>query len=200
MRSGNPLLRPHRLAVHAVGDDAVVHRLGDRHARGALHFLGAFGDEPCRAAFQAALLEQRRKQHAGPFGATGHPVRFLHGLLPAIVPVSRALDEMQAGDGREALQVVHGEGQGPIHQAVNHQRVLLGIDVRHEGAAGRRHIVERRWRDHANRSCSGEAIWKALPNTSGEGLPPMGCAMRTEVTKWERSPYSTNSLLPGIIG
>ena len=145
-----PLLRPHGLAVHAVGDHAVVHRLGDGHARGALHFLGAFGDEPCRAAFQAALLEQRRKEHAGPFGATGHPVRFLHGLLSRSVPVSRALDEMQPGDRREALQVVHGEGQRPIHQAVDHQSVLLGIDVRHEGAAGRRHIVERRWRDHAD--------------------------------------------------
>src|SRR3984893_16614262 len=35
------VLRPHGLADHAVGDDAVVHRLGDGHARGALHFLGA---------------------------------------------------------------------------------------------------------------------------------------------------------------
>src|SRR5258705_5973455 len=93
-----PLLRPQGLAVHAVGDQGVVHRFGDRHARGALNFLGAFSDEPFRAAFQAALLEQRRKQHAGPFGATGHPVRFLHGLLSPIVPVSRTLDEMQPGD------------------------------------------------------------------------------------------------------
>src|SRR6516225_6661921 len=54
-----PLLRPQGFAVHAVGDQAVVHRFGDGHARGALHFLGAFSDEPCRAALQAALLEQR---------------------------------------------------------------------------------------------------------------------------------------------
>src|SRR5262249_39803275 len=40
-----PLLRPQGLAVHAVGDQAVVHRFGDGHARGALHFLGAFSDE-----------------------------------------------------------------------------------------------------------------------------------------------------------
>src|SRR6266550_3272309 len=33
-----PLLRPQGLAVHAVGDQAVVHRFGDGHARGALHF------------------------------------------------------------------------------------------------------------------------------------------------------------------
>src|SRR5262245_37547140 len=54
-----PILRPQGLAVHAVGDQAVVHCFGDGHARGALHFLGAFSDEPCRAALQAALLEQR---------------------------------------------------------------------------------------------------------------------------------------------
>ena len=54
-----PLLRPHGLAVHAIGDDAVFHRLGDGHARRALHFLRAFGDEPGCTAFETALLEQR---------------------------------------------------------------------------------------------------------------------------------------------
>src|SRR5262249_27648873 len=54
-----PLLRPHGLAVDAVGHDAVVHGFCDGHARGALYFLGAFSDEPFRVAFQAALLEQR---------------------------------------------------------------------------------------------------------------------------------------------
>ena len=49
-------------------------------------------------------------------------------------------------------------------------------------------------------SCSGEATWNTFPNKSGEGLPPIGCAMRTEVTYLERWPYSTNSLLPRIIG
>jgi hypothetical protein len=93
-----PVLRPQSFAVHPVGDDAIVHRFGDLHARGALYFLGAFGDEPFCAAFQAALLEQRRKQHAGPFGAAGHPVRFLHVLLFRVVPVSRTLDEMHPGD------------------------------------------------------------------------------------------------------
>ena len=49
-------------------------------------------------------------------------------------------------------------------------------------------------------SCNGVATWNILPNTSGEGLPPMGCWTRTEVTYLERWPYSTNSLLPWIIG
>jgi hypothetical protein len=68
------------------------------YARCALYFLGAFSDEPFRAAFQAAFLEQRGQQHAGPFGAACHPVRILHVSLLPIVPVTRALDEMQPGD------------------------------------------------------------------------------------------------------
>src|SRR6266571_4617995 len=104
LESGNhdahwkPLLWPQGLAVHAVGDDAVVHRFFDGNARCALHFLGAFSNEPFRAAFQAAFLEQRGQQHSCPFGAAGHPVRILHGLLLPIVPVSRTLDEVQPGD------------------------------------------------------------------------------------------------------
>ena len=142
------VLRPHGLAVHAVGDDAVVHRLGDRHARRALHFLRAFGDEPRCAAFQAALLEQRREEHAGPFGAARHAVRFLNGLRAPRRSIPCALDEMQAGHGREALQVVHGERQRTVHQAVDHEAMLARIDVRQEGATGRREVVERGWRDH----------------------------------------------------
>ena len=125
-----PLLRPHRLAVHAVGHDAVFHRLGNRHARRALHFLRPFGDEPGCPAFQAALLEQRGKEHAGPFGAARHAVRFLNVLRPARRSVPRALDEMKARDGREPLQVLHGERQRTVHHAVNHETVLPGIDVR----------------------------------------------------------------------
>src|SRR5947209_7387674 len=45
------LLRPHRLAVHAVGDEGVLHRFGDRHARCALYFFRSFCHEPGRRAF-----------------------------------------------------------------------------------------------------------------------------------------------------
>src|SRR3954464_11188331 len=34
-------------------------------------------------------------------------------------------------------------------------------------------------------SCNGEARWNTLPNTSGDGLPPIGCCTRTEVTYLE---------------
>ena len=114
------VLGPHGLAVHPVGDEAVVHRLGDGHARRALHFLRPFRDEPLCGAFQAALLEQRRKEHAGPFGAARHAVRFLNVLRPSRRSIPRAFDEMKPGDGRKALQVVHGERQRTVHQPVDH--------------------------------------------------------------------------------
>ena len=177
-----PLLRPHRLAVHAVGDDAVVHRLGNRHARRALHFLRPFGDEPGCPALQAALLEQRRKEHAGPFGATRHAVRFLNGLGPARRSIPRALDEMKAGDGREALQVVHGERQRTVHQAVDHQTVLPGIDVREEGATGRRQVVERGWRDHPDRILKRRRHVKRQPEVIGRRPAAVGDAHRGDVT------------------
>ena len=41
---------------------------------------------------------------------------------------------MKAGDGREALQVLDGEGQRTVDQAVDHEAVLPRIDVREEGA------------------------------------------------------------------
>lgn len=63
----------------------------------------------------------------------------------------------------EALQLLHGEGQRTVHQAVTHETVLPPIDDREERATSGSHVVERGRRDHA-----------------GEGRPPW--AMRTEVT------------------
>ncbi len=171
-----PVLRPHGLAVHAVGDDAVVHRLGNGHARRALHFLRPFRDEPGCPALQAALLEQRGKQHAGPFGATRHAVRFLNVRCPARRSVPRALDEMNARHGRKPFQVLDGERQRTVHQAVNHETVLLGIDVREECATGRPHVVERGWRDHPDRVLKRGRDMKREPPVIRRGPAAVGDA------------------------
>src|ERR1700681_1558240 len=144
------LLGTHRLAVHAVAHNTVIHGLGHRNARRALHFLVPFGNDPRRPAFHAGLLEQHREEHTGPFGATAQPVRFLNCLCPGRRTVPRALDEMKAGDGREAHQVLHGEGERTVYHPMDHETMLPGIDVRNEGATGGRHVVERRWRDHSH--------------------------------------------------
>src|SRR5437867_2564751 len=142
-----PLLGPQRLAVHAVAHETVVHGLRQRHARRALHFFRAFRDEPRGATLHAALFEQRREKYSSPFSATGHPVRFLDGFGPGRRPVPRALDEMQAGDRRKALQVLHREGQRTIHHSVDHQTMVTGINVRYEGTTRCPHVEEGGWRD-----------------------------------------------------
>ncbi len=175
-----PLLGPQVLAVHAVGQQAVVHRLGDRHARRALHFLRPFRDEPGCPAFQAALLEQQREGHAGPFRATGHPVRFLNGLRVARRPIPRTLDEMQAGDGGQALQVLHREGQRTVHHPVDQETMLPRIDLRDVGTTGRPHEVERGWRDHPHRILKRRRDMKVEPEGIGRRPAAVGDAYRRD--------------------
>ncbi len=172
------LVGPHRLAVHAVGHENVVHGLGDRHARRAHDFLRAFCNEPFCCALDAGLLEQRRQEHSGPFGTAGHPVGFLDGLRRGPRAVARALDEVKAGDRREALQVVHGERQRTVHQAMDHQAMLLRIDIRQEGAAGRRPVVERGWRDHPHRILERGRHVKNEPEGIGRRPAAVGDAYR----------------------
>ena len=65
---------------------------------------------------------------------------------------------MNAGDGREAHQVLHREDERTVYHPMDHETMLPGIDVRNEGATGGRHVVERGWRDHSHlilkRSCN----------------------------------------------
>ena len=127
-----------------------------------------------RAAFHAALLEQRRQQHAGPFGAAGHAVRFLNGLRAARRSVPGALDEVQAGDGREALQVVHGEGQRTVHQAVDHQSDAPGDRCPERRSRGRRHVVERGRRDDPDRILKRRRHMKRQPEVIGRRPAAVG--------------------------
>src|ERR1019366_4476828 len=64
-------------------------------------------------------------------------MRFLEGSKPIVEParpggVSVALEHMDAGDGREALQLIECESQRTIHQAVDEQTMLPGVDARRE--------------------------------------------------------------------
>src|SRR5229473_414961 len=65
--------------------------------------------------------------------------------------VSDALEKMNASYRREALQLVHGENQRTVHHPVDHETMLLGIDVRNVEAAVGSHIVERGWRNNPYR-------------------------------------------------
>ena len=137
------LLRTERLAVHAVGNQAVVHRLAERDARRAFHFFGALGDDPRCAGLDARFLEQQRERHAGPFGAAGQAVRLLNGFVPRLRAVAETFDKVNLRDERQPLQLVHREDQRPIDHAVDHQAVLVGVDLRDERAAMRRGVEQR---------------------------------------------------------
>ena len=150
-RSGKPLLRTYRLAVLAPGHEAVVHRLAQRYARRAFHFLRPLRHDPRPAALHARFLQQRREQHAGPLAAARHPVRLRHRISCARGAVADALEKVHAGDRREALQFVHREDQRTVHHSVDHQPMFLGIDLWNIEAAVGRHVVERGRRDAADR-------------------------------------------------
>ena len=64
--------------------------------------------------------------------------------------VAQALYEMNARYGGKALQIIHAELQRPVDHAVNHQPMLLGIDIRHDRPAMRPDEVKRRWCDNAH--------------------------------------------------
>jgi len=57
---------------------------------------------------------------------------------------------MKTRDGGQALQVLHRERQRTVHHAVDHETVVLRIDIRQEGATRCRPVVERGWRDHSD--------------------------------------------------
>ena len=74
---------------------------------------------------------------------------------------------MRAGDGRETLQVRHGEDQRTVHQAVDHQPMLTRIDLRNIGATGGPHEVKRGRRNHPDRILKGSRHVKHEPKAIG---------------------------------
>ena len=101
------------------------------------------------AALHAALLEQDRQQHAGPFAAAGSSVHQLHRIAVRTTKrtaVGVAFEEIDLRDRREAPQFIHREGERPIHHAVHQQAMLLRIDIRNAVDVIHQE-VQARWRD-----------------------------------------------------
>src|SRR5215471_9135459 len=65
--------------------------------------------------------------------------------------VAQALDKVDSGYRREALQLFHRELQRPVHKAVDQKAMLLGIEIRSYGATVRADKVERRRCDNSYR-------------------------------------------------
>ena len=139
-------------------------------------------NDPRRPALHAGLLEQQRQGHSGPFAATGHPMRLRHCLMRGSRTVSNALEKMNAGYGREALQLLHGERQRTVHHSVDHETMLLGIDVRNVEATVGRHIMERGWRDTPYRLPKRSHYVKRKPKGIGRRSPFRWLAYRGHET------------------
>ena len=150
------LLTTHRLAILRVGHHHVVQRFRQRKRVRKLVRVRPFRHQPARPFLQARLFQQHGKRHAGPFAATGHPVYELDGRHLRIAgtvmgrAVCVALQEINPGDGRQSLQLLHGETQRPIHHAVDREAMLLGIDVGQAGGMGL-HEMERGRCDDSHR-------------------------------------------------
>ena len=75
-----------------------------------------------------------------------------HVLIAIVVAlgiaVGLALDEMNPGDRRHPLEVIHAEAQRTIHHAVDREAMFLRIDLGEVGGV-QLHEVERGRRDDA---------------------------------------------------
>src|ERR1700746_2141334 len=96
---------------------------------------------------------------------------------------SNALEKMNAGYRREALQLLYSEGQRTVHHPVDHETMLLGIDLRDVGTTGRPHEVERGWCDHAHRILKRRRHMKDEPEVIGRRPAAVGYAYRGDETR-----------------
>src|SRR6266851_6900123 len=85
--------------------------------------------------------------------------------------VSNALQKVNAGYGRQALQLLHGENQRTVHHPVDHETMLLGIDVRNVEATVGSHIMERGWRNNPYRLRKRSHDVKRKPKGIGRRSP-----------------------------
>ena len=142
------VVRAQRLAVLAVGDHYVVHRLRQGQAALVAGGISALGNDPGRARLDARFAQQERQRHTGPLAAGRQAVRTLDAFRrgwPSHSRVARALEEEDARGGRQAFQLLHGQDHRAIDQAGDEETVLRGVDV--GAAAALHHVVERRRRD-----------------------------------------------------
>ena len=154
------LLGPQRLAVLRVDDETIVEAFVERQAAVHVRAVGAFDHDPLRLLLDADLFQQRGEPDAGPFRAADHAVGELQRIdlrgAPLHAAVGRAFDEMDARHRRKAHDVVHRQQQRTLDQAVDHQPVLVRIDVRPPGVIALEEQAVRR--DDAVQSCSGEKL------------------------------------------
>src|ERR1017187_713094 len=95
------------------------------------------------------------------------------GFIMHHTAVSSALQEMNFGYGREALQFVHSEDQGTVHHAMDQESVLLGINVREMFLTQHQEMVSR-GRDGSDRILKRSQISKSCNVRDSYAVCPYG--------------------------
>ena len=96
---------------------------------------------------------------------------------PSCTPASSS-NEMQSRHRWKTPQFLHGEYEFPVHQAVNHQPMLCGVDVRHVRAAGGSDVMQRRRRNDSHRFLQRSRDVKIEAEGVGRMSAAMGYAFR----------------------
>ena len=188
------LLGADRLAVLEERDHRVVVRLPHREAAAHGGGVRAFGDEPGRARIEPGFLQQHGELHARPFRAGEQAMQHARvhllrlGRARDAARIAGALDIVDARLHRIAQQRVQIEHQRLAHHAVDHQLVLVGIDVGDAvvvalimQAGGRDRALQ-----HVERRARGAGTFaagrrRARGEDAGDvGAPVRGCAIGRE--------------------
>jgi hypothetical protein len=123
-----------RLAVHLERDETVVQRLFHRDRAGHRRGVSPFRQHPFAVGLHAGFFQQVAQRHTGIDHVVDHAVGELAAIqlraAPLHAAIGRAFEEVDPVFAREALQVLHGEDQRRVDQAVDHQPVIGRIDDR----------------------------------------------------------------------
>ena len=115
-------------------DHGVVQCLGERDASVHGGQIRAFRKKPLRLRVDAGFFEQCGKPHPGPFGARKEAVDRLHVGLNWVLgeqrrAVASAFDKADARHHRIAREGIERKDQGLLNETMDHQAVLVGVDV-----------------------------------------------------------------------
>ena len=131
---------PHFLAVLIEAQKRVIHCLGEREAAAHGGGIGTFRHDPFGGRIDPRLVQKRGEPHPGPLRA-GHQsvdrrrVERLRLRRVERATVAGAFEESNPRFTVIAGERFHREDQRPLDQAMDHEPVLVGIDVRCPGMA-----------------------------------------------------------------
>ncbi len=132
------VLRTQHFAVLPIDDHYIGERKLHRDRACQRRAVGAFRQyELAFRTIKPCLVEQRGQQHARELAARDHAVRVLHRrhghIGPLHAAVGTALDEVNTRNRRKPHHIVHRQHQRTLDQAMNHQSMLLGVNLWHTG-------------------------------------------------------------------